>query len=140
LGYDELAKTADPYDEAVYQPPHNPDGPEHYELQHDKYADDQSQFEQYDQFNPFPHVESHGQPHDSHEYVPLSEDYHEWGDDIMKQFESQFREKYPDIAGELVYDEKAGMWTVKNSEYDNEDHHFQYPGEIVEHPPTIEQL
>ena len=38
------------------------------------------------------------------EYKEFEKDFSKWSDDLFKQFESEFRTRYPELGGDLVFD------------------------------------
>lgn len=37
----------------------------------------------------------------------------QWTDTFFDEFEKEFASKYPELAGDLVYDKESGQWVVK---------------------------
>ena len=64
---------------------------------------------QYDEFDPFPPVQSDYDfsrimKDTEDEYKEFEKDFSKWSDDLFKQFESEFRTRYPELGGDLVFD------------------------------------
>ncbi len=51
------------------------------------------------------------------QYEELEKDFSKWGDKILREFEQEFKARYPELAEDLVYDEKQGMWKVRGPEH-----------------------